>query len=61
MKTKTSQITVKMSRAERNMLNHLAMAERVSKAFIMRRLIRDAAGELYRTIDESQSRPWGER
>jgi len=39
-----------MSLAERRMLEHLAMAERVSKAFVVRQLIRDAARELYATI-----------
>jgi predicted transcriptional regulator len=55
MKSKTERLTVKMSPAERRMLEHLAMAERVPKAFIVRRLIRDAARQLYSTIEEANS------
>jgi len=50
MRRKTERLTIQMSPAERRMLEHLAMCERVSKAFIVRRLIRDAARDLYSTI-----------
>ncbi len=50
MRRKTERLTIQMSLAERRMLEHLAMAERVSKAFVVRQLIRDAARELYATI-----------
>lgn len=47
---KTDKFAFALSPAERRMLEHLAMAERVPKAFIVRRLIRDAARDLYVTI-----------
>ena len=55
MRTRTEKITVQMSSAERQMLEHLAMAERVPKAFILRRLVREAADELYATIKAASS------
>jgi len=54
MRTLTERITVQMSPAERRMLEHLAMAERVPRTFIVRRLIRDAASELYGIIEAAR-------
>ena len=53
MQTRSERLTVQMSGAELQMLEHLAMAERVPKAFIIRRLVRDAARELYAVIAEA--------
>lgn len=46
----TEKFAFALSPAERRMLEHLAMAERLPKAFVVRRLIRDAARDLYVTI-----------
>jgi hypothetical protein len=60
MRTHTEKITVQLSPTERRMLEHLAMAERVPRTFIVRRLIRDAASELYEIV-EAARRPDGDR
>lgn len=54
MHRRTERISIDLSLAEHSMLEHLAMAERVPKAFIVRRLIRDAARDLYDTIEEAE-------
>jgi len=54
MRTHTQQLKLVLSPTESKMLEHLAMAERVPKAFVIRRLVRDAARELYAVIAEAR-------